>query len=100
MSSTDSLPERTFLNVPDTRRLQQLQREAGGSSSRANDPYNQEQFNVCVVCWFSRCKGLKIHRMDVTATHQMRWGLHPSAPSQWGALTTPGDSSSSQVILP
>ena len=96
--SSDSSLERTFINVPDTTRLQRLQREVGGSSRRTyDDPYNQCQYNVCILCWCSICKGLKTRRMDITINHQMRYGMHPLAPSRWGALTT-GESSTSQVI--
>ena len=96
--SSDSSPECTFINVLDTTRLQRLQREVGGSSRRTyDDPDDKIQYNVRVVCWCSRCKGLKTHRMDITATHQMRYGMHPSTPSRWGALTT-RESSTSQVL--
>ena len=96
--SSDSSPTHNFLNVLDIARLQRLQREANGSSRRTyDDPDDQSQYNVRIVCWCSRCKGLKTHQMDIIATHQMRYGMHSSALSRWGSLTI-GESSTSQVL--
>ena len=45
--SSDSSLMHNFINVPNTTRIQRLQREVGGSSTRTyDDPNDQHQYNV------------------------------------------------------